>query len=403
MKLLLVHNRYQQPGGEDVVFEQERASLERAGHHVSIYERSNSEIDALTLVHRLGLVKNAVWSTSTRREFSQLLARELPDLVHVHNTFVMISPSIYGACVEHGIPVVQTLHNFRWMCPGAFFYRDGKVCEDCIEGGLWQGVRHNCYRGSRAATAAMALILAWHQHFKTWHRSIDQYIALTSFARDKFVSTGFPFEKIAVKPNFVGTDPGARTGAGDYAVFVGRLSAEKGIATLVQAWEQLPARCPLQIVGDGPERRELELQIRQRNIPGITFRGCLSRDETITTMKGARFAIVPSIWYENFPMVMAEAFACGTPVLCSRLGAMAEIVADRLTGLHFVAGNARDLAEKAAWAWTHPCETSELGRAARREYEKRYTAEKNYENLMAIYESTLARARGSELAAAGWN
>jgi glycosyltransferase involved in cell wall biosynthesis len=391
MKIVLVHNSYQQGGGEDVVFAQERANLERAGNKVIAYQRSNSEIENLAPFRRLEAAKNTVWSTRTRREFASLLDREAPDLVHVHNTFVMISPSIYSACRERGIPVVQTLHNFRLMCPAATFYRDGKVCEACTDDGLWSAVRHGCYRGSRSATATVALMLATHRLLGTWRDLIDAYIALTAFSRDKFIAAGLGANKIFVKPNFVDQDPGPRTAVGDYAVFTGRLSPEKGVMTLLRAWERLPVRCPLQIVGDGPERAQLEAFVRERNIRGVTFRGRLTRRETVATVKGARFAIVPSVYYEGFPMVIAEAMACGTPILCSRLGAMEEIVADGITGLHFNAGDADDLANKAAWAWNHRSEMNNMGGAARREYETRYTADRNYSLLMKIYERTLNR------------
>ncbi len=389
MKIVVVHNSYQQGGGEDVVFEQERAILERAGHDVIAYHRSNAEIDELGVLYRISLAKNSVWSTRTRREFGALLARECPDIVHVHNTFVMISPSIYSACQELRIPVVQTLHNFRLMCPAATFYRDGKICEDCVDHTLWSGVRHGCYRDSRAATATLALILASHRRLGTWRNSVDRYIAMTEFARDKFISAGFDSARIVVKPNFVDLDPGPRTGIGDYALYTGRLSPEKGIGTMLDAWEHLSAQCPLQIVGDGPERAALESHVRDRNIPGVTFRGRLSRAETISAIKSARFVLAPSLWYEGFPMVIAEALACGTPVICSRLGAMQEIIADRVTGLHFTPGDAEDLAQRTAWAWSHPFEISEMGRAARREYENKYTADRNYELLIGIYHQAL--------------
>ena len=389
MKICLVHNSYEQRGGEDIVFEQERANLKRWGHDVIVYQRSNTEMQNSAPLTRISLVKNSIWSTGTRREFSQLLDREAPDLVHVHNTFFMISPSIYGACKEKGIPVVQTLHNFRWICPAFTLYRNGNVCEDCLNGSLWNGVRHGCYRSSKAATATVALILAWHRFMKTWEEGIDCYIALTEFSRRKFISAGFHPGKIVVKPNFVEIDPGPRTNTGDYVLYAGRLSPEKGLGTLLRAWESLPARCPLQIIGDGPERVALENQVRQRNILNINFRGSLSRTETIAAMKEARFVVVPSVWYEGFPMVIAEALACGTPVVCSRLGAMKEIVADRRTGLHFTPGDAEDLARKVAWAWNHPVEIFEMGCAARREYERRYTAGKNYTLLMEIYERIL--------------
>jgi glycosyltransferase involved in cell wall biosynthesis len=385
MKICLVHNSYEQRGGEDVVFEQEYANLYRRGHDVIVYRRSNTEIKSPGPLTQIAFVKNSVWSAGTRREFSLLLDRESPDIVHVHNTFFMISPSIYSACKERGIPVIQTLHNFRWICPAYTLYRNGNVCQDCLNGRLWNGIRHGCYRGSKAATAAVALILGWHRIMKTWEENVDCYIALTEFSRQIFIAAGFQANKIVVKPNFVGIDPGPRNGAGKCALFVGRFSAEKGLDTLLRAWERLPIPCPLQIIGDGPERAVMEDHVRRRSIANVTFRGPLDRVETIAAMKEARFLVVPSVWYEGFPMVIAEALACGTPVVCSRLGAMREIVADRRTGLHFNPGDAEDLAQKAAWAWSHPVELFEMGRTARREYERLFTAEQNYISLMEIY------------------
>jgi glycosyltransferase involved in cell wall biosynthesis len=390
MKILLVHNTYQQAGGEDVVFEQEKKGLERAGHQVVTYTRSNHEIEQFSFLQRALLVKNIIWATDTRKEFAQLLARENPNLVHVHNTFLMISPSIYSACREFGVPVVQTLQNYRLLCPGALFFRQGKVCEECIEDGLWQSVRHGCYRESRVQTAGVASMLAWHRQVKTYQQLLDCSVAATEFSRRKFVDAGFDPGKIVVKPNFVDPDPGEREGAGDYAVFVGRLAPEKGVATIVEAWKRIPRGHALRIVGDGPERSRLEAQVKQQNLDGVTFCGRLTREETIAMVKGARFQITPSLWYEGFPMVIVEAFACGVPVLCSRLGSMQEIVGDGATGLHFTAGDAEDLAQKIEWAWAHPDEVAAMGRAARRKFEKEYTAERNYSLLMQIYERTVA-------------
>jgi glycosyltransferase involved in cell wall biosynthesis len=390
MKIVLVHNSYQHPGGEDVVFEQESRMLERAGHDVTLYRRSNYEIEELSTFGRVMLVKRIVWAGDTHREFTRLLAQETPDLVHVHNTFLMISSSVYGACRERGIPVIQTLHNFRLLCPAAGLYRDGKVCEECIDDSLWRGVYHGCYRDSRSTTALVALMLAWHRWAGTWNESVNCYIALTEFARNKFIAAGLPSEKIFVKPNFVDSDPGQREGVGDYALFIGRLSPEKGLSTLLQAWGRLPRCYALHIIGDGLERENLETQARQLGLSGVTFRGRLSREETLAELKASRFLVVPSEWYEGFPMCIAEAFACSTPVLCSRLGGMEEIVNDQRTGLHFTAGDAGDLARKIEWALNHTSELGEMGRAARHEYETRYTAERNYSCLMEIYQQTVA-------------
>jgi glycosyltransferase involved in cell wall biosynthesis len=390
MKILLVHNTYQQAGGEDVVFEQEKKNLQRAGHSVVTYERSNREIDQFSTLQRATLIKRIVWASDSRRDFAQLLARESPDLVHVHNTFVMVSPSIYSACRDRKVPVVQTLQNYRLMCPGALFFRDGKVCEECVEHSLWRGIRHGCYRDSHVQSAGVALMLAWHRQLKTYHELVDCSVAATEFSRGKFVAAGFSPGKIVVKPNFVDRDPGPRERVGDYAVFSGRLSQEKGVTTLLDAWDQVPRNYPLKIVGDGPLRASLEARAKDRGLSGVTFCGRLSRDQSIATVKGARFQITPSLWYEGFPMVIVEAFACGVPVLCSRLGGMQEIVADGGTGMHFSPGDAQDLARKVEWAWDHPAELAEMGRSARRKYETDYTAEKNYSRLMQIYEQTVA-------------
>jgi glycosyltransferase involved in cell wall biosynthesis len=287
--------------------------------------------------------------------------------------------------------VVQTLQNYRLMCPGALFFRDGKVCEDCIEHSLWRGISHGCYRNSRVQTAGVALMLAWHRQMKTYQTLLDCSVAATEFSRGKLIAAGFNADKIVVKPNFVDPDPEEREGTGDYAVFSGRLSPEKGVATILKAWEGLRQECALKIVGDGPLRASLEVEATERGLSEVTFCGRLSREETIATVKGARFQIVPSLWYEGFPMVVVEAFACGVPVICSRLGGMQEIVTDHCTGLHFNPGDARDLAWKVEWALSHPTELAAMGRAARRKYEIDYTAEKNYSLLMQIYEQTMAR------------
>jgi glycosyltransferase involved in cell wall biosynthesis len=223
----------------------------------------------------------------------------------------------------------------------------------------------------------------------TWQRFVSRFITLTEFSRQKFIASGFSPQKIIVKPNFVDHDPGEREGGGEYALFVGRLHKNKGVHILLDAWSRLPGECELQIVGDGPEREALEAQARQLNLSRVTFRGRLPRQEVIAALKNARFTVMPSTWYETFGMCIAESFACGTPVICSRLGAMAEIVADHRTGLHFNPGDPQDLADKVSWAWTHREETQQMGRAARQEFESRFTPEKNYSQLIQIYEETV--------------
>ncbi len=368
------------------MFEQERALLEQAGHKTIAYERSNHEINTA----KLALLGSTIWASGSKRDFADLLRRERPDLVHVHNTFFVISPSIYSACREADVPVVQTLHNYRLLCPAAEFARAGKICEECVEHGVWRSVQYGCYHESKSATAAMAMTLTVHRALGTWRDGIGRYIATSRFAREKFLAGGLPAGKVSVKPNFVSPDPGPGMGERTFALFVGRLPRVKGLPTLLAAWERLNGRVPLHIIGDGPERAELEEEARRRNLSNVIFRGRLPNAETIAAMQSARFLVFPSEWYENFPVTIAEAFACGTPVLCSRLGSMQEIVEDGWTGLHFNAGDPEDLSQKADYAWNHPGEMARMGEHARHEFEAKYTARNNYLQLMSIYESAIA-------------
>lgn len=393
LKIILVHNSYQQQGGEDVIFEQERKLLEDAGQEVIAYRRSNYEVEKFSGAGRLTLIQRTIWSNHTYKEFSQLLRQEKPDLVHVHNTFMMISPSIYSACHHAGVPVVQTLHNYRLLCPGTNLFRDGKVCEECVDHSLLRGVLHGCYRDSRAATATTALMLGVHRALGTWQDKVSAYIATTEFARRKFVAGGLPADRVHVKSNFLDVDPGPKKEVGDYALFVGRLSPEKGGDILLDAWERLSLPIPLQIIGDGPMRLRLEAQAAQRGLSNIQFRGQAPRSEVIDAIKKARFVIVPSQCYENFPVTIAEAFACGTAVICSGHGGMQEIVTDQSTGLHFTPGEPADLAAKAHWAWKHSAKMEEMGRSARLEYEARYTSERNYTILAGIYAQAVSSRR----------
>jgi glycosyltransferase involved in cell wall biosynthesis len=390
MRILLVHNSYQESGGEDIVFEQERSLLQRAGYTVSEYRRSNWEIADYSAIDRIMLAPETVWSRPARRDFFSVLRREKPDIVHVHNTFIVISPSIFSACKQARIPVVQTLHNYRMFCAAGSFFHHGLVCEECLDHGPLRSLRYGCYRDSRAATAVTAMMIAFHSKRSTWAREIDAFFVLTDFARSRFIKAGLPAEKLRLKPNFICPDPGLRTAEGTYVLFVGRVSPEKGIRTLLSAFDFLPNHIPLRVVGDGPSRAELEQLTRGRR-NNICFDGRLSRDETINAIKGARFLVFPSELYENFPLTILESFACGVPVIASAMGAMKEIVSAGRTGLHFRPGDARDLADKIHVAWSHPTLMLNYGSSARIEFQNNFTAEKNLEILSDTYESLLKR------------
>ena len=392
VKILILHNYYKQAGGEDSTVQRETALLGAAGHHISTYFRHNRDIDQGSFVAKIATGSKAIWARDSRRELGALLKREKPDLAHFHNTFPLISPSAYYACHDADVPIVQTLHNYRLFCAPGTLFRDGGICKECLEHSLWRGVRHACYRESRPQTAAVALTLAVHRKLRTWARNIDCYIAPTEFVRRIFVEAGFPPDKVFVKPNFVDHDPGARRSAGEYAIFAGRITEEKGLRTLIAAWALLEKRIPLVIVGDGPLRSELEQEAVQQGVSNVVFRGSLPNADTIVMIKGAKFLIFPSEWYETFGTTIIEAFACGIPVLCSKLGAMEELVADGRTGLHFTPGDPADLAAKVNWAWGHSEEMDEMGRAARREYEAKYTPKRNYDLLMTAYRFALRGA-----------
>jgi glycosyltransferase involved in cell wall biosynthesis len=400
MKIILVHCHYQQPGGEDVVVQQERQMLERAGHQVVLYLRNNFEVNEYPGAKRLVLLQKAIWNGETRNSFSELLRSEKPDIVHVHNTWIMISPSIYSACRDAGVPVIRTLHNYQLMCPVGVFFRDGKVCEECMEHSLLRSLVNRCYRDSAAETAGVGAMLVVHRARHTWDREVQSYIVPTEFARSKFLQGGLPPDKLFVKPNFVTPDPLPRTGDGSYAIFAGRLAPERRVNTLLNAWTHLRSRIPLVIVGGGVQLDQMRMKASRHNLDSVEFTGLLEHGKTVETIKAARFLIFTSEWYETFGLTLVEAFACGVPVICSRRGAMQEIVEDGRTGLHFNPGDSQDLAEKVEWAWNHPERMREMGEEARREYEKKYTAEKNYPRLMEIYEQAIAQHRAPALAQA---
>lgn len=392
LRVLLVHNFYQEPGGEDEVFARERELLERAGHPVCVYIRRNQEISAYALAQRLSLPLRTVWAWDSARAIHDLIRREKPNIAHFHNTFPLISPAAYRACREGGVPVVQSLHNPRLMCPAATFHRNGRECQQCLGKKLaWPGVVHACYRGSCAETAAVAAMLAFHRQRGTWRQLVDRYIVSTQFYRRMFIRAGLPPEKLDIKPHFVASDPGLSRKSRDYALFVGRLATEKGVNTLLKAWANLArlTAIPLKVRGEGPLLGAVQAFAKDHAVEILPR---LSRSELVELFHGARFLVWPSEGlYETFGLVGAEAFACGVPVIASGTGAMAEMVRDHQTGLHFLPGNAGDLAEKADWAWQNPQEMEQMGLAARAEYEAKYRPEANYRKLINIYCTALAK------------
>ena len=388
MKILAVHNYYQNPGGEDYVFEAETRLLESRGHEVLRYVDDNERIGRWSTVPA-GV--SAVWSRTAYRRIREIVRREKPEIVHFHNTLPLISPSALHAARSNGTAIVHTLHNYRLLCPMGRFFRNGAVCEDCLgKTPAWPGVLHACYRDSRVATGAVAAMLAVHRTMGTWNEKPHLYIALTEFARGKFIEGGLPAEKIVVKPNFVAPDPGAGTGDGDYALFVGRLSPEKGIDAMLAAWDRLEGRVPLVVVGDGPlAERVADAAAGSDRLRWLGWR---PREEVHALLRSARFLVFPSLWYETFGLGIVESFAAARPVLATALGAPAEIVAEGKTGWLVPPGDPAALAAGLERAWGDPAAASGMGRAARAENEARYTEERGYEDLMRIYRLAIERA-----------
>ncbi len=383
-RVLMVHNAYQLTGGEDSVVAAELALLRHHGHEVTELRRDNRQIGAMG---RMRVAAQTLWSCATHAEALELLRRNRPDVVHVHNTFPLISPSLYWACAKVGVPVVQTLHNFRLACPQAMFLREGKVCERCLGKLPLPALAHGCYRDSRAQTAVVVGMLALHRTLGTFETKVTRYIALNEFCRAKFIQAGLPAQRIAVKPNFVDAPllpaPRAREGM----LFVGRLSAEKGVEVLRDAWRGCDGM-QLRVAGIGPAAWMLKRRA------GVEMLGPQTQVQVQAEMQSATALVLPSIWYENFPRTLVEAFAAGLPVIASRIGALAELVDDGQTGLLFEPGDAPDLNRVLRWANAHPREMALMGAKARARYESHYTPEINYRQLLAIHRSAIDDTRG---------
>jgi len=390
MKILIGHNHYQQPGGEDAVAATEVEILRQQGHDVLYVEFDNKDFNALSVPAKIQNVLTWDWSKKAYDLVLQHCVNFKPDLAHFHNTFYMMTPSVYSACQSRGVPVVQTLHNFRLLCSNGLFYREGKVCEECLSHTLKRGIKYGCYRQSRGLTWAVVNMLEKHRRLGTWQNRVDLFIALTDFARNKFMEGGLPAEKIVVKPNTIAFDPGFRKEAGDHFVFAGRLSEEKGIKIVLETFRHLPAE-KLMVLGDGPLKTDCEAMIKTYGLKNVRLLGHLDKKDYYETLKKAKALIVPSRLYENFPVVMIEAYACGVPVIASRLGSMKEIVVDHQTGLLFDPGDPEDLIRKIGVLIQNTSEVQGWGREARRSFETKYSPQINAQSLISLYRKLLAR------------
>lgn len=381
MKILVVHNRYLQPGGEDIAVAAEVRLLRERGHEVELFETSNRDLSSFGGAR---IAAGTVWSRNGRAQVFEKNRRFAPDVVHVHNTFPRLSPSIYYAVARAG--VVQTLHNFRLVCPAATLMRNGQPCEECVGRFALPAIRHGCYRG-RSASFVSAAMLQTHRTLGTWDRRVDAYIALTAFTRDVFVRGGLPREKLHIKPNFVAPDPGVGAQRGRHFLYVGRFDEGKGIRVLMDAWRAMPAPVPLRLIGSGG--LEDEVRAFAASTPAVEFVGHVSHERVIAELKSARALIAPMLWYENFPLGICEAMATGCPVIAADVANVRAILLDGAAALLFRRTDASAL--RAMIESVTESQLAHVAARARAEYEQSYTADKNYGALMRIYAAALSR------------
>jgi glycosyltransferase involved in cell wall biosynthesis len=390
LRILLLHNRYRIAGGEEAVVEAESALLREAGITVDLLEVRNDNIAGAAQTIKTALL--TPYSPGGKRMAAERIRSFQPDVVHVHNFFPTLSPSVYDACRSAGVPVVQTLHNYRLICANGLLFRAGHACTECL-GHTWglPAIQHGCYRGSRMGSAAAAVMIGVHRVRKTWEERVDRFIALTEFARRLFAErAGIPPEKIVVKPN-AARDAGEGDGLGGYALYVGRLSPEKGIETLLAAADA-GLGMPLVMAGSGPLQPKVEAAAGEGK---LEFAGLQDASGVQQLMRRARLLVMPSLWYEGLPMVVPEAFSAGLPIAASRIGALETLITESDAGesgdgVLFEAGNPRVLAETVRRFAAEPERQPGMRRRARATYEALYRPDANLKRLLDIYE----QARG---------
>ena len=378
--ILIVHNYYQIPGGEDTVVANEKTMLEKHGHKVILYSRNNAELKQMSKIRILFLPFTTVFNLRTYKEIKKQIRRENIDVVHVHNTLNLISPAVYYAARSMKVPVVQTVHNFRLLCPGATFYRDGHICEDCVKNGLKCAVKYSCYRGSKAQTLVCAI--------STWlHRTTGiygkiNYICLTEFNKDKLLQLKhIKPERVFVKPNFVENNSFIPEEERlNQFVFVGRLDKLKGVDILFEAWKRMgEGAIKLIVCGMGPMEGWCKSFIKE-NVVNIEMRGFVPNDEALKIIANSKALVLPTQWYEGFPMSIVEAFSVGTPVICSDLGNAGSVVEEGITGYKFQFDSIEDMI-------TCVMKCNSICESTASKYYEKYTEKRNYAMLIDVYES----------------
>lgn len=378
-KVLIVHNYYQIPGGEDTVVANEKKMLEEHGHKVILYSRNNGELKQMSMLQKFVLPITTIFNARTYKEIKRIIETEDIDIVHVHNTLNLVSPAVYYAARAMKVPVVQTVHNFRLLCPGATLYRDGHICEDCVECGLWCAVKRKCYRESRVQTLACVLSTWFHRMTGIYGKI--KYICLTEFNRKKLLNLKqIKPEQVFVKPNFVESKDSfvPEEKRENQFIFAGRLDKLKGVDILFEAWKRMGDAAPkLVVCGTGPMEKWCKSFVQQNRV-NIEMRGFVSNTEARRLIANSKALVLPTQWYEGFPMSIVEAFSVGTPVVCSNLGNVGSIVEEGVTGCKFRSDSVDGLVLAVNRCYG-------LHESTLREYQKKYTSEINYKTLIDIY------------------
>ena len=390
MNILQIHNDYKILGGETKVVENEKKLLEYHGHNVTQFLDENIRIDKFDFLDRIKFFKNAFFDHQQYLKLKAQIKKVCPDIIHVHNVFPLISPSAYYAAHEANVPVVQTIHNFRFLCPNGLFLRNNEICELCKNGSYFNAIKYRCYKDSFVFSSLYACSIKYHRVKKTFYDKIDVLIALSAFSKNKLIEGGFSAKKIIIKPNFLSYNHSSSSLKikDNYFIFIGRLSKEKGIHTLLHAAKALPEQ-QIKIIGNGEELDYINRFISLNKLTNISVLGFLDGQEKYNLIQKAKSLIFPSVWYENFPITILESYLSGTPVIASNIGSLPEIVNNNRTGLLFKSGDSYELAAKLKWAIDHPEEMKQMGINARKEFEEKYTAKRNYQMLIDIYKKAI--------------
>lgn len=385
LKILQVHNYYQIPGGEDTVVANEKKLLEDHGHTVIQYSRNNSELKRFSKLKKLLLPFTTIFNPKTYREVKQIIQEQQINVVHVHNTLNLISPAVYYAALSCKVPVVQTIHNFRLLCPGATFYRDGRICEDCVQKGLRCAVKHGCYRGSKAQTLICAVSTWIHRMTRVYGKL--NYVCLTEFNKEKLLNLRqIKPNKVFVKPNFVSTKLNEIVPIQEREnrfIFAGRIDKLKGVDILLEAWKFMGEKAPkLLICGTGPMEAWCRDYIQKNNLVNVNMLGFVPNEEAKKLIANSRALILPTQWYEGFPMTIVEAYSVGTPVVGSDFGNVGSVIVDGVTGMKCNTQIASELARSLS---KYIVDDRDMVWSTKKEYEEKYAQTENYQRLIKIY------------------